>query len=202
MDEWDGTGWDGSGQVGTSYNGSRPIVTGKDRSARGNMRSEVDRERVEVDREREEVEVIRTWLTGVLKGTEGEELEVIDFCFYPLEVAGRERKERMVRPACPQPPGRAEEGHGGGAGGGGAEVLLPGGEGDPAAPTTPQVLPTEDLQRYTRARFRQVLRFSKEVEVYTRLVAAMARSPLHPCTWPPLASLPPYLLTSLHVNCR
>lgn len=62
-------------------------------------------------------------------------------------------------------------------------------------PPPPQVLPTEDLQRYTRARFRQVLRFSKEVEVYTRLVTAMARSDLlHPCIWPTLASLPPYLL--------
>lgn len=73
-------GWDGSGLVGTGWDGS----------ARGSMRSEVDRER-------SEVEVIRKWLTGVLRGAEGREVEVTDFCFYPMEVVGRERKERMVR---------------------------------------------------------------------------------------------------------
>lgn len=120
-----------------------------------------------------EVEVIRDWLTSVFRDVEEqEEVRVTDFTFRPLDVhrASHGEGNMVVLKRVSVEVGLGEE------------------EKPKLYSLVVKVLPTEDRERYTlRRKFRQLLRFSKEVQVYNGVVRKMFRITEGRSLRPPLA---------------
>jgi len=124
-----------------------------------------------------EVEVIRGWLARVFHKVEGEEVEVTNFCFDTIQGGEEEDLPRNSFVATRNMAILKR-----------VKVELVVGNGEKFYSLVVKVLPTEDSERHTvRQKFRQVVRFSKEVEVYTGVVHAMMRVAKGLDIFPPVA---------------
>jgi len=116
-----------------------------------------------------EVEVIRGWLARVFHKVEREEVVVTNFCFDTIK-GGEEEVDILWNSSVATRDMAILKR---------VKVELMVGNEEKFYSLVVKVLPTEDSERHSvRQKFRQVVRFSKEVEVYTGVVEAMWRCTL------------------------